>query len=513
MKRLALTLTACALSLALIAGCGGGGPVSPGSTGSTGSATFTVLWPERAEGRLIPVACNSIKVEIRDGGNVLASQTVDRPEGGGPASVVFQNLPVGTWAAVAKAYPQAGAAGTVQAEGSVPLTIRDGQETAFTLTMATTVATLEVTPVAPSVIVNETVQLIATAKDANGNVVLVAPAAIGWVSANAAVATVAADGKVTGLTLGNADVTATDSESGKTAKTTVTVTSLPVVYVDQSAPGPSHDGKSWQTAFLTVQEGLNAANRWDAVWVAAATYTERITLKAQVGLYGGFAGMETAFEQRDPAKNITILDGNQGGSVVTVPNEATATTVIDGFTIRNGEHGGINCQLGAPTIANNTITGNTAFDGGGIFAFGAATISNNTITGNTATGGEGGGGIYALVAATISNNTITGNTASRGGGISVQGAATIRKIVPQAITIFLTAESEDELIARLRRRHTEKKAQLQQRIETARAELRRAGEFDYRVENRECALESTVDTVLAIMQAEKCRIAWQPVTL
>lgn len=97
--------------------------------------------------------------------------------------------------------------------------------------------------------------------------------------------------------------------------------------------------------------------------------------------------------------------------------------------------------------------------------------------------------------------------------IDVQGAATISKMVPQAITIFLTAESEDELIERLRRRHTENEAQLERRIETARAELQRAREFDYRVENRECALESTVDTVLAIMQAEKCRVAWQPVTL
>ena len=97
--------------------------------------------------------------------------------------------------------------------------------------------------------------------------------------------------------------------------------------------------------------------------------------------------------------------------------------------------------------------------------------------------------------------------------IDVQGAETIRTMVPQAITIFLTAESEDELVERLRRRRTDTEAQLQRRIETARAELHRACEFTYRVENRECALESTVDTVFAIMQAEKCRIDWQPVAL
>ena len=97
--------------------------------------------------------------------------------------------------------------------------------------------------------------------------------------------------------------------------------------------------------------------------------------------------------------------------------------------------------------------------------------------------------------------------------VDVQGAATIRRLVPQAVTIFLTAESEDALIERLRRRHTEDESQFARRIETARAELRRIHEFKYRVVNRECALDETVDQVMAIMQAEKCRVDWQPVRL
>jgi guanylate kinase len=97
--------------------------------------------------------------------------------------------------------------------------------------------------------------------------------------------------------------------------------------------------------------------------------------------------------------------------------------------------------------------------------------------------------------------------------IDVQGAATIRKLVPGAVSIFLTAESEAALVERLRRRHTEDEAQLQRRIETARAEVLRAHEFRYRVVNRECSLDATVQTVIAIMQAEKCRTDWQPVSL
>jgi guanylate kinase len=97
--------------------------------------------------------------------------------------------------------------------------------------------------------------------------------------------------------------------------------------------------------------------------------------------------------------------------------------------------------------------------------------------------------------------------------VDVQGAATVRKLAPRAITIFLTAETEEALIDRLRRRHTESEEQLQQRIVTARAELERAREFKYRVVNCECNLDQTVDQVIAIIQAEKCRIDWQPVTI
>ncbi len=97
--------------------------------------------------------------------------------------------------------------------------------------------------------------------------------------------------------------------------------------------------------------------------------------------------------------------------------------------------------------------------------------------------------------------------------VDVQGAATIREMVPQAITIFLTAESEEALVDRLRERRTDDEAQLQKRIEAARAELRRSAEFKYRVVNRACSLDDTVDQVIAIMKAEKCRMDWQPVIL
>ncbi len=97
--------------------------------------------------------------------------------------------------------------------------------------------------------------------------------------------------------------------------------------------------------------------------------------------------------------------------------------------------------------------------------------------------------------------------------IDVQGAATIRKLIPNAVTIFLTAENEEELVRRLKARKTESPEKLQRRIETARQEMRRVREFKYVVVNRENHLDETVDKVVSIITAEKCRVDWTPVRL
>jgi guanylate kinase len=97
--------------------------------------------------------------------------------------------------------------------------------------------------------------------------------------------------------------------------------------------------------------------------------------------------------------------------------------------------------------------------------------------------------------------------------VDVQGAATIRSLVPQAVAIFLIASSEEEMVARLRGRRTEDAGKLAMRIATAREELRRLPEFDYVVVNREDRLDEAVQQVLAIMTAERCRVDWEPVVL
>ncbi len=114
----------------------------------------------------------------------------------------------------------------------------------------------------------------------------------------------------------------------------VTGADAAIIYVNcnSSNNGP---GTDWNHAFHTVQAGLNAVTSGGEVWVAKGTYVGCIALEAGAGLYGGFAGTETALSQRNWNANVTILDGDSSGSVVTAPSGATQTTRIDGFTIQN----------------------------------------------------------------------------------------------------------------------------------------------------------------------------------
>ena len=97
--------------------------------------------------------------------------------------------------------------------------------------------------------------------------------------------------------------------------------------------------------------------------------------------------------------------------------------------------------------------------------------------------------------------------------VDVQGAASVRKLAPEAILIFLTTQSEQELVNRLKSRKTEKPEELSLRIATARQELRRVGEFDYAIVNSDGCLENTVETVMAIILAEHQRVNPRKVSL
>lgn len=97
--------------------------------------------------------------------------------------------------------------------------------------------------------------------------------------------------------------------------------------------------------------------------------------------------------------------------------------------------------------------------------------------------------------------------------LDVQGASTIRKLCPEAVLIFLTAQTEEEWLERLKSRRSEAPEDLALRINTAKKEFAQLGDFDYIVVNSECNLKETINTIQAIIQAEHQRVIPRKVTL
>jgi guanylate kinase len=97
--------------------------------------------------------------------------------------------------------------------------------------------------------------------------------------------------------------------------------------------------------------------------------------------------------------------------------------------------------------------------------------------------------------------------------VDVQGAATIRKLCPEAVLVFLITQNEDEMVRRLMTRKSETPEGLKLRIATARQELKRIDIFDYVVVNEDCRLHQTVDTISAIVHSEHHRVNHRKVTL
>lgn len=175
-----------------------------------------------------------------------------------------------------------------------------------------------------------------------------------------------------------------------------------VWYVNHSAAGTGM-GNTWANALPRLQYALEAAQPGDTVWVAQGTYytslggnrDERFNIPAGVAVYGGFAGHETQWSQRNPALFPTILSGDIGvpndiaDNAYTVvyfhlPNEMTT---LDGFTIRDG-----NADYNPPI---SPAPDDPRICGGGVYVFSKSTtsklvISNCIITVNRARYGAGG---------------------------------------------------------------------------------------------------------------------------
>jgi hypothetical protein len=236
-----------------------------------------------------------------------------------------------------------------------------------------------------------------------------------------------------------------------------------VVFVDAGAGG-ANIGTNWTDAFTDLQHALWACKNRPGVseiWVAAGTYRPEVPggdrcasfqLVEGVAIYGGFAGSETAREQRDPAANLTILNGDLNGNdgpnwqnneensyhVVTAFGiQPDALAVLNGFVITAGNAdgvlepdasgGGMYTFRSSPEVSRCVFWENAAQYGGGLLSrIGLALkLADCDFIGNRTRFVGGGAMIYEVAFDTIVVNCrfIKNWTRGSGGGMVIHSDA------------------------------------------------------------------------------------------
>jgi predicted outer membrane repeat protein len=185
--------------------------------------------------------------------------------------------------------------------------------------------------------------------------------------------------------------------------------------------GSGADGKSWATAYKTIQAAIDDSLMVGGgeIHVKQGVYsvTSAIAVKKAVYIYGSYSGVD---EVRNWAANPTWVDGDGTASSCFY---VTANATIDNLGIRNGamvgNGGGMAVVSCTPRISNCQFEGNACRDFGGAIATLKASgtrIMSCTFTKNGAS--RSGGAIYndSGTGIQISDCTFTQNGASDSGG-------------------------------------------------------------------------------------------------
>ncbi len=235
-------------------------------------------------------------------------------------------------------------------------------------------------------------------------------------------------------------------------------------------------GDSWDNPCGLQHALKDRATLGTLLWVAAGTYVPTtdgnrnatFLLRDGIAVLGGFAGTETAVDQRNPVGNVTILSGDLNGNdnsnmawneptrgdnsfhVVTGSGVANGA-MLDGFTVKGGHAnnstspndrgGGMYNNGGSPTLAAVTFSGNWGYGGGGMNNYNSnPTLTNVTFSGNTVDW-DGGGLQNDYSSPTLANVTFSGNSATFGDGGGMQNRGSSSPTLTNVSFISNTAES------------------------------------------------------------------------
>lgn len=245
-------------------------------------------------------------------------------------------------------------------------------------------------------------------------------------------------------------------------------------YVDINNLSGTEDGRSWATAFTSVQAAIDDTPARGEIWIAAGNYRAGVQRGrvADIGkslyIYGGFTGTESSLAERPAVLSPTVFDGDFDGSgtpspmdsrnVVYVINE-TKDVVLDGVIIqggRDGEGAGMVIASGAQiTIRNSSFldnttavhggglaatsadiefenvifAGNSAYSGGGIVTFGNTNVQLYDVVffGNSVAVQGGGAAFESTGSVTVANSLFLLNAAGYwGGGIAHEAGGSLR---------------------------------------------------------------------------------------
>ncbi len=199
-------------------------------------------------------------------------------------------------------------------------------------------------------------------------------------------------------------------------------------------------------AHRTPAAALAVSSHGDTVLVCPGIYVGQVDFLGKAIVLRSVAG---------PV--VTVLDGARAGSVVRFSSGEGRGSVLEGFTVRNGEAswgagitistaspvvranlilhnradssgGGIASGGGSPLIEGNTIASNRAgFFGGGINLAdaGSPVVRHNLIAENVADFEGGGLRLLSTENAVVQHNLIRGNAAKHAGGILLSGDGNI----------------------------------------------------------------------------------------
>jgi hypothetical protein len=216
-------------------------------------------------------------------------------------------------------------------------------------------------------------------------------------------------------------------------------------------------GVTWAGAIDSLSTAMSMAENSNGlieeIWVGPGVYrpstvgttTARAAtfgLLEDVAIYGGFAGVETSRDERNPKSPNSVLSGDLSGNdsvdfvgtgdnvyhVVTGSGRGP-TAVLDGFTVTGGNAigapageiygGGVFVVAGNPTLRNLNVVRNKATWGGGMYVTGtdiSPTVVNCRFEGNSATS-VGGGLAIVQSSPMFVNCAFSGNFAANGGAV------------------------------------------------------------------------------------------------